>query len=49
MNKDQALQVIKTLLDQAIKAGVINNLSEAQMIIQAFVTIQNELNGTKQG
>lgn len=43
MNKEQAIQVIKQLLDQAIKAGVITNLNEAQIIIQAFITIQDEL------
>lgn len=47
MNKEQALQVIKTALDQATKAGVFSNLQETQMVAMAFQTIAQEL--TKNG
>jgi hypothetical protein len=39
MNKEQALNIIKQTLDQAIKSGVIPNLETAQQILQAFSII----------
>ena len=46
MTTEQALQVIKQALDQAIKAGVCTSLQDAQIIATAFGTIAQEL--TKQ-
>jgi hypothetical protein len=43
MNKEQALQVIKQALDQAVKSGVFTSLSDTQVIITAFQTIVQEL------
>jgi len=46
MNKEQALQVIKQALDQAVKAGVFTSLSDTQIIITAYQTIVQELTKT---
>lgn len=43
MNKEQALQVIKQALDQAVKAGVFASLADTQIIITAYQTILQEL------
>jgi hypothetical protein len=45
MNKEQALNIIKQTLDQAIKSGVIPNLETAQQILQAFSLIVKENDG----
>lgn len=43
MDKQQALTIIKQTLDQAIKSGVISNLNDAQLVINAFQTIAKEI------
>ena len=42
MNKEQALQVIKQTLDEAIRKGVFPNLETAQQILQAFSIIAKD-------
>jgi hypothetical protein len=44
MNKQQAIQIIKTVLDQAIKAGVLNTIDAAATVAQAWQLITQELN-----
>lgn len=44
MTKDQALQILKVALDNAINKGIAANMQEANMIAMAFNTIANELN-----
>lgn len=43
MNTEQALQVIKQVLDQATAKGVFSNIQEATIVAQAFQTIMQEL------
>lgn len=44
MTKDQALQILKVALDNAINKGIATNMQEANMIAMAFNTIATELN-----
>ena len=44
MKEKQALQLIKATLDQAIKAGVLNNIESAAMLAQAFQILQALVN-----
>lgn len=46
MNEQQALNIIKTLADQAIKKSVLDNLKEAVIIAQAIDKIQLLINGS---
>lgn len=39
MNKEQAMQVIKQTIDEAIRKGVIPNMETAQQILQAYILI----------
>lgn len=43
MNNQQALQMIKATLDEAIKAGVLKNIEQAYAVIQAYGTIEKAL------
>jgi hypothetical protein len=43
MNTQQAQQIIKTVLDQAIKAGVLHNIDAAATVAQAWQLITQEL------
>ena len=43
MNNQQALQLIKALLDDSLKAGVLKSAEQASAILQAFATLQNAL------
>lgn len=44
MNTQQALQVIKNTLDEALKVGAIKTIEHANAIIQAFSVLQNAVN-----
>ena len=44
MDKAKALQLIKAVLDQAIKAGVIHSIDAAATVAQAFTIIAQEIN-----
>ena len=46
MNEQQALQIIKSLADQSIKKGALENLKEAVIIAQAIDKIQIYINGS---
>jgi hypothetical protein len=48
MNNNQALTIIKQLIDQAIKAGVCPNLETTAAIAQAFDTIAKTLESNAQ-
>ena len=41
MKKEQALAIIKQIIDEALKKGVIPNLETVQQILQAFATLSN--------
>lgn len=43
MNKQKALELLKQLIDQSIKGGIIQNLETTQAIAQAFSIIATEL------
>tara|TARA_R110000868_G_scaffold296361_1_gene556634 strand:- start:307 stop:444 length:138 start_codon:yes stop_codon:yes gene_type:complete len=43
MTTEQAMQVIKQVLDQATAKGVFTNIQEATIVAQAFQTIAQEL------
>ena len=43
MNNEQALQIIKAALDEAVKNGTYKNLETIQHIIAALGVITNEL------
>jgi hypothetical protein len=43
MKKEEALQIIKALIDASIKKGVIENIDIAIKISEAFNLICNEL------
>jgi len=44
LNTQQAQQIIKTVLDQAIKAGVLHNIDAAATVAQAWTIILETLN-----
>lgn len=44
MNKDQALQILKAAIDEAIRKGAYQNLETIQQIILSFSYINQELN-----
>jgi hypothetical protein len=43
MTKEQAQQIIRSVIDQAIKAGVLQNIDAAATVAQAWGIIINEL------
>lgn len=43
MNEEQALTVLKQIIDESIKKGVIPNIETAQQIIIAFGIIANAI------
>jgi len=43
MKKEQALQVIKQIIDEALKKGVITNLEVVQQVLMAFATLGNDI------
>lgn len=47
MNKEQSLQVLKSIIDLSIANGLIKNLESANQILTAFQTIVKELNNVK--
>lgn len=49
MNKQQALQLIKNILDAAIKSGVIISIEQASAMIQAFSVITQALKDDSTG
>ena len=47
MNTEQALQIIKSALDQATAKGVFISIQDATIVAQAFNTIAQELTKDK--
>ena len=47
MNTEQALQILKSLVDASIKGGIIANLEQTAQVLQAWQTIVNEFTNTK--
>jgi len=43
MKSEQALQIIQTVLDAAVKSGIIPNLAAAESVAQAWTIIKNKL------
>ena len=43
MEKQKALELIKQVIDQAIKGGLFQNVDTAVAVAEAFQTIVNEL------
>jgi hypothetical protein len=43
MKKEEALQIIKAVIDESIKAGIFKNIDSAVQVSNAFNTIVNEL------
>ena len=48
MNHEQALNILKASIDQAIKNGAYQNLETIQQIILSLSYINQELNKTKE-
>lgn len=46
MNKEQAINVVKQALDQAIKIGVCNSIDTAAVLYQAFDILNKTINGS---
>ena len=44
MNNEQALQILKTAIDEAIRKGAYNNIETVQQIILSLSYINQELN-----
>ena len=44
MQTTQALTIIKAVLDEAVKKGLLMNLEQCNQVLQAFNTIQTEIN-----
>jgi len=43
MEKQKALELVKQVIDQAIKGGLMTNLETTVAVAEAFQTIVNEL------
>jgi hypothetical protein len=43
MEKQKALEIIKALIDESIKKGVMGNIDTAVQVAQAFDTIAKQL------
>ena len=43
MKKDEALQIIKSIIDESIKKGIVGNLETAVKIAEAFNFVINNL------
>lgn len=43
MDKQKALELIKQVIDQAIKGGLFQNVETAIAVGQAFAVIENEI------
>lgn len=48
MNNEQALQVIKQILDVAIQRGVFQKIEDSQVALNAFQILSNAVKGSAQ-
>jgi len=44
--EQQAIKIIKQLIDQSIEAGVIKNIETAYLVYQSFEIINQSVNGS---
>ena len=47
MNKEQALQILKQALDNALKLGICTNIDSAAILAQAWQIVLKTLNNEK--
>jgi hypothetical protein len=47
METNKALEILKALIDESIKKGVIGNIETAVQVAEAFNTIVKEVNEDK--
>ena len=47
MNTEQALQILKQLIDASIKGGIVANIEQTAQLLQAWQTIVTEFTNTK--
>jgi hypothetical protein len=43
MQNTQAIQIIKAVLDEAVKKGLLLNLEQCNQVLQAYTVIQNTI------
>lgn len=44
--EQQAIKIIKQLIDQAIESGVIKNIDTANVVYQSFQILNDSVNGS---
>lgn len=44
MQNTQAIQIIKAVLDEAVKKGLLLNLEQCNQVLQAYSVIQTTIN-----
>jgi len=44
--QQQAIKIIKQLIDQAIEAGVLKNIETANLVYQSFQILNDSVNGS---
>jgi hypothetical protein len=44
--EQQAIKIIKQLIDQAIEAGVLKNIEIANLVYQSFQILNDSINGS---
>jgi hypothetical protein len=44
--EQQAIKIIKQLIDQAIEAGVLKNIETANLVYQSFQILNDSVNGS---
>jgi hypothetical protein len=47
METNKALEILKALIDESIKKGIIPNIDTAIQVAEAFNTIAKQINETK--
>jgi hypothetical protein len=47
METNKALEIIKALIDESIKKGIMPNIDTAIQVAEAFNTIAKQINETK--
>jgi len=47
METNKALEIIKALIDESVKKGIIPNIDTAIQVAEAFNTIAKQINETK--
>jgi hypothetical protein len=47
METNKALEILKALIDESVKKGIIPNIDTAIQVAEAFNTIAKQINETK--